>query len=181
MAFCAKCGIEAPAGANFCAKCGAGLGGSAVGNAPVLAAGVAGGGPTPPEDVIFEGSPSVLASVGDLLLCLVTLGLYALYRWLHCLSSRFRITTQRLEFELGIFSKRRDVLWLYRVEDLDLEQPFLQRLMGTGNIEVISSDKTTPDLHLNGLAGASQVYDRLKAAVERERMRRQVRTIDVQQ
>ncbi|MBI5366217.1 MAG: PH domain-containing protein [Planctomycetes bacterium] len=185
MAYCVKCGGELPGAAAFCPACGTA---QATGAAPAAGTGaVAGGLPGaaaaagPAETVIFEGSPRLLASVGDLALTIITLGLYLLGRWLVCASQRYKVTSQRIEYETGILSKRRDVLWLYRVEDLVLERPFFQRLMGTGNLQIVSSDKSTPDLRLDGLSGVTPLYEQIKASVERERMRRQVRVVDLQQ
>lgn len=180
MAYCPRCGGEVPADANFCPRCGAGAPGRAP--APAVAAVPAppAAAPAAPEEVLFEGHPKAVASVGDLLLSVLTVGIYLLIRWIGCSASRFKVTTQRVELELGLFSKRHDVLWLYRVEDLELERPFGQRLLGTGNLKLLSSDKTTPDLVLAGLPDPVHLYDRLRASVERERVRRQVRLVDLE-
>src|SRR4051812_35212659 len=86
------------------------------------------------EEVLFEGRPALVPSLGVLLLAVVTLGLWLLPRWWRSLSVHYRITTRRIVVELGVLSKRMEQIDLYRVNDYTVDRPFLQRLLGTGNL-----------------------------------------------
>jgi uncharacterized membrane protein YdbT with pleckstrin-like domain len=93
-------------------------------------------------------------------------------------STVYELTTQRLRKTSGVFSKQLDELELYRVKDSMLEQPFWLRLFGLGNVLILSSDATMPDVRINGIADAFDVREKLRLAVEGERDRKRVREVD---
>lgn len=101
-----------------------------------------------------------------------------LARYVITRSTMYELTTQRLRKTSGVFSKQLDELELYRVKDSTLEQPFLLRLFGLGNVMIISSDATMPDVQINGIADAFDVREKLRVAVEGERDRKRVREVD---
>lgn len=68
--------------------------------------------------------------------------LYALVVWLQRINSRYRLTNQRLIAESGIFSHRVDEIELYRVTDSKSYESFLDRIVGLGTIEVMSTDRS---------------------------------------
>src|SRR5688500_11484871 len=72
---------------------------------------------TPQEEVLFEGRPALIPSVGVLLLVIVTLGLWLLPRWWRSLAIHYRITSRRIVVETGVLSKRMEQIDLYRVND----------------------------------------------------------------
>jgi uncharacterized membrane protein YdbT with pleckstrin-like domain len=137
--------------------------------------------PTPDkvEHVLFEGHPALLPSVGALLLSIVTVGLALLFFWVRRLGRHYRLTTERVVIETGIFSKRVDQIDIYRITDYVVELPFGQRLMGTGNLVLNAMDKTTPQVRLVGLkTDVRALYEKLRKATEVEKHRRGVRTVD---
>jgi uncharacterized membrane protein YdbT with pleckstrin-like domain len=103
------------------------------------------------EDTLFEGHPAVVGSVSTLLLVLVTLGLWLLPAYLQALGKTYRLTTKRIVVETGILGKRLEQIDLYRVSDYTVDRPFLQRLMGTGNLHLKTVDRTTPNLSVLGI------------------------------
>lgn len=109
-------------------------------------------------------------------LLLPLLGMLA--RYIITRSTVYELTTQRLRKTSGVFNKQLDELELYRVKDSTLEQPFLLRLFGLGNVMIISSDATMPDVRINGVANAFEVREKLRVAVEGERDRKRVREVD---
>ena len=87
-------------------------------------------------------------------------------------TTRYRVTSYRIEFERGILTKRIDSLELWHVDDISFEQGLVDRMMNVGSITVISNDKTTPRLELHGLPNPRQIFDALKnriIAVKRQR------------
>src|SRR4051794_23889719 len=80
-------------------------------------------------------------------------------------SVRYRITNYRIDFERGIFGKKIDTLELWHVEDIRFDQSFVDRLMGVGNLLVVSSDETTPQLHMHGLPNPRPLFETLKQRV----------------
>ena len=98
--------------------------------------------PTPDraENVLFEGHPALLPSVGALLLSIVTVGLALVFFWVRRSGRHYRLTNERVVIETGIFSKRVDQIDIYRITDYVVELPFGQRLMGTGNLVLNAMD-----------------------------------------
>jgi len=68
--------------------------------------------------------------------------LYFLTVWLQRINSRYKLTNQRLIAESGIFSHHVDEIELYRVTDSKSYESFLDRVVGLGTIEVMSTDRS---------------------------------------
>ena len=68
---------------------------------------------------------------------------------------------------------------LFRVRDYTMDQPFLLRLVGLGNLTLITSDATTPTLAMRAIPGIESVREKLRTAVQTERDRKRVRQMDV--
>jgi hypothetical protein len=60
-----------------------------------------------------------------------------------------------------------------------MEQPLLLRVLGLGNITVVTSDATTPTVALRAIADVAEVREKLRNAVQAERDRKRVRELDV--
>lgn len=84
---------------------------------------------------------------------------------LRLLTTRYRITTRRIQEEWGIFSRTRDNLELIRVTDVQLRQPFLLRMFGCGDIVVTSADRSSPWKYLRGVPNADQLMEQLTEVV----------------
>lgn len=133
-----------------------------------------------PEELLFDGRAALLPGLGALLITIVTLGLALIYFALKRMGVHYKVTSQRIVVETGVFSKRLDQIDLYRINDYSVERPFSQRLLGTGNLVIEAMDKTSPVLRLEGLkTDVVQLYERLRAATEVEKRKRGVRVLDV--
>lgn len=129
------------------------------------------------ERVIFEGRPAALDSLGRWLLALLTLGLAALYFWFDAAGRRFKITNQRLVLKTGVLSVRTDFVELYRITDLDVEEPLFERMLGYGRLVIASSDRSDPTLVLRGIQRPEALADQLRACIEEQKRARSVTTI----
>jgi uncharacterized membrane protein YdbT with pleckstrin-like domain len=137
--------------------------------------------PTSGEQLLFEGNPALCPSVFNWFIVLITAGLALVYYFFVSRGTHYRITTQRIVVETGMFSKRMDQIDIYRINDYVVERPFGQRLAGTGNIVLAAMDRSTPDVHLNGLPTDVMVlYEKLRAATEESKRARGVRTLDAE-
>jgi uncharacterized membrane protein YdbT with pleckstrin-like domain len=133
------------------------------------------------EELLFEGRPAVIASFGALLLAILTLGLSALVAWFRSRGTHYKVTTQRVVIESGMFSKRMEQIDLYRVVDYVVERPFGQRILGTGNIVLEAMDKTTPEIRIEAVkTDVVALYERLRYCTEQEKKKRGVRVLDVE-
>jgi uncharacterized membrane protein YdbT with pleckstrin-like domain len=102
-----------------------------------------------------------------------------LIRWWITKCTHYELTSQRLRIRTGILNKMVDELELFRVKDYSMEQPFLLRLIGLGNISMVTSDASHPNVALRAIPGVEDVREKLRTAVQAERDRRRVRELDV--
>ena len=100
-------------------------------------------------------------------------------RWWATKCTTYELTSQRLRIRSGILSKKTDEMELFRVRDYTMDQPFLLRLVGLGNMTLITSDATTPTLAMRAIPGIENVREKLRTAVQNERDRKRVRQMDV--
>ena len=114
-----------------------------------------------------------------LLLLLVPIFM-ALARYFQTKCKIYELTTERLKTTEGVFSKVTDTLELYRVKDLETRQPFLYRLVGLENIQVNTSDVSTPVVIINAIPRAVTLGDKIRNHVEGIRTQKGVREIDVE-
>lgn len=129
--------------------------------------------------MLFDGRPAVVGSAGELLLSVLTLGLWLIPLYLRSLGTHYRVTNRRVVVETGVLSKRLEQVDLYRISDYAVDRPFLQRLLGTGNLLLTTLDKSSPQIALSGIkADVVALYERIRAATEAERHRRSVRVVD---
>jgi membrane protein YdbS with pleckstrin-like domain len=86
--------------------------------------------------------------------------------------NRYRISNYRIDHEQGLLSKRIDTIELWHVDDVQMIQSFVDRLLGVGTINVHSNDATSPVLPLRSLPQPRKLYDAIKQrviAVKRQR------------
>lgn len=120
---------------------------------------------------LFTGGLAYLALIIPVLMWLV--------RWWVTKCTTYELTSQRLRIRTGILNKKVDELELFRVKDYSMEQPFLLRLVGLGNVSMVSSDASHPSVALRAIPGVEDVREKLRTAVQAERDRRRVRELDV--
>lgn len=131
------------------------------------------------EHEVWSGAPSQWQNLGWWLSCVLILPIpYALWRWLVVRNTRYLLTDQRLKSSRGVFNRVTDDLELYRIKDTRFEQSVWQRMVGIGDIELSTSDTTTPLVRLRNIHHADNVRDTLRGLVERRRDAKRVRELD---
>lgn len=130
---------------------------------------VAGGWSLVAAFVWLKASPETSAAIGWVAFTVSALGWsYVLGRILFAmLNYRYRLTTQRLFIEKGIFGRTIDQTELIRVDDLRIYKSFLNRVMGLGTIEIFSTDTSDRKVLILGIENPDELADSV-----RERMRR---------
>lgn len=68
------------------------------------------------------------------------------YDYLYLNSLSWVLTAETLEIKSGIFSRSKNYIELYRINDYIEEQTFVERIFGVKRIILLSSDKTNPQL-----------------------------------
>jgi uncharacterized membrane protein YdbT with pleckstrin-like domain len=135
------------------------------------------------EDVIWKGTPSQLINIKCYLFCgalfWVVVPLFVMFwQYLKVKSSIYEFTSERLIIKKGIFNKLTDQVELYRVKDIRLEEPFLMRIFGLGNIVLVTSDKTLGNILLPAMRDAENLKDKIRHTVEKLREKKNVREMD---
>lgn len=136
------------------------------------------------ERIIWEGSPSQLTNLGTYVVCGLTFFLivplfYAIWKWIETGCHHYVVSDQRIRETEGVFNKRTDSTELYRVKDVVLLQPFGLRMFGRGNVELRSSDLSTPLLLLHAVPNPVDLREKILLAAEARRDAKGVRELDV--
>ena len=137
------------------------------------------------EEIVWRGTSSQWKNFGVYILCalfcwLVVPIFIALARYLQTKNKIYELTTERLKITEGIFSKVTDTLELYRVKDLETRQPFLYRLVGVENVQMNTSDTSSPFIFIQAIPRAVGLGDKIRNQVEIIRQQKGVREIDVE-
>ena len=130
------------------------------------------------------GTPGFLGSwgrpIGLVLAVLLVVPLFVVLRaYLLTRTTRYKLTSERILSSAGILSRRTDNLELYRVDDLNVLQPFFMRLVGRANLVIVTSDRTTPEMTLAGLPNTQALRDEVRKHVEICRDRKRTRVVDM--
>ena len=138
-----------------------------------------------PEQTVWRGTSSQWKNLGVFILCglfcwLIVPIFIALSRYLQTKNKIYELTTERLKITEGIFSKVTDTLELYRVKDLDTRQPFLYRMFGVENVQMNTSDTSSPFIFIEAIPSAVSLGDKIRNQVEAIRAQKGVREIDVE-
>jgi uncharacterized membrane protein YdbT with pleckstrin-like domain len=136
------------------------------------------------EKILWVGSPSPVTNLGVYIVCallffLVVPVFYAIWRWIVTRCFRYAVSDQRIRVTQGVFNKRTDSIELYRVKDVVLLQPFGLRLYGLGNVELRTSDMTSPLLTLHAVPDPATLREKILLAAEARRDTKGVRELDV--
>ncbi len=104
---------------------------------------------------------------------------FALAYYLQTRCKVFELTTQRLKITSGVFTKVTETLELYRVKDIETRQSFLSRLVGIENIQMNTSDASSPFVLIEAVPSSVGFADKLRNQVEIIRQQKRVREIDI--
>jgi hypothetical protein len=76
--------------------------------------------------------------------------------------------------------KRIEELELYRVRDTQFEQPFFLRLFGLGNVILLTTDTTSPEVIVPAIPNAQAIREQIRYAVEETRDSKRVRVAELE-
>ena len=155
------------------------------------------------ETLLWRGTSSQWTNFGAYLFCLllaggvvtayllvtppqplILLGLiipvfWALARWIVTRCQRYEVTSERVKITTGLFSRQTNELELYRVRDYSVVEPFWLRLVGCGNVVLVTADRTTPHFALRAVPHAATLKDQIRTHTELMRQRRGVRDLEI--
>jgi len=101
--------------------------------------------------------------------------LIAFVKWLQVKFVRYELTTERLRLRRGIFSRSTDEVELYRVKDYVLQEPFVLRMFGAGDILIQTNDDANPTVLLKAIHQPNSLRDQVRKYVEVRRDAKGVR------
>jgi uncharacterized membrane protein YdbT with pleckstrin-like domain len=159
---------------------------------------------TPPETILWRGTPSQWTNFVTYVFCLILAagvvaayffmpqppqplvllgllvpGLWALGRWIATRCQRYEVTSERVKITTGLLSRHTNELELYRVRDYTIVEPFWLRLVGCGNVLLMTADSSNPTFILRAVPHAAALKDQIRTHTERMRQRRGVRSLEV--
>lgn len=124
------------------------------------------------------------AAIGNfswfILLLVVVPTFIATKRYLQTKCTVYEVTTERLKTTEGVLSKTTDTLEFYRVKDIERQQPFLYRLCGLENVQLNTSDTSSPLVVIEAVPRQAGLADLIRNHVEAIRQQKGVREIDVE-
>jgi len=163
MPYCPGCGHQHADDDRFCAQCGRALASDAV--APARATPAPAPLPAEPvepgeETVLWEGAP------------------HGLLNPIETHAIRWVLTTERLRVVRGLLNRSTEEVELTRVRDVAFEQSLAQRALGIGNVTVVGTDATAPEVVLHDVEEPEQVKELIRQAVRDQRRRHRVRQVE---
>lgn len=87
----------------------------------------------------------------------------------HILGCRYRLTSQRLFLHRGILNQKVDQIELIRIDDVSLEMSFIERLLGVGSVNLVSTDATDRRICIQGIASPESVAESIRHHTRRLR------------
>ena len=93
--------------------------------------------------------------------------------------TRYALSEDRLFLSQGFLNIKDDEVLLYRVRDIDSTRTLWQRIFGVGTINVLSSDKSMPNLVLKNIKHPMEVKEMIHQQVEKVKIERRVRVGEI--
>ena|SRR5947207_10889819 len=92
----------------------------------------------------------------------------------------FRANDSALKNHVWRFYENHRHTRLYRVKDIETRQPFLSRLVGVENVQLNTSDTSSPFVFIEAVPSSVGLADKLRNQVEIIRQQKRVREIDIE-
>ena len=121
--------------------------------------------PANEEVTLYDENPSMFRNrpvefIVTLVLCLVVVGLIIfLVWWMRCKGTQLTVTNERTSLRRGILSKSITEVWHQDVRNVQLDQTFLQRLLGVGSLGISSSGQAGLEISVSGIPDPDRVKD----------------------
>lgn len=88
------------------------------------------------------------------------------------LGTIYELTNHRIRIARGILSNKIEEIELVRIRDTRLKQHVGERMINVGDVTILSSDETTPQVVLHNVRHPVEVRELIRDAVVTERKRR---------
>ncbi|MEM1152784.1 MAG: PH domain-containing protein [Pseudomonadota bacterium] len=102
-----------------------------------------------------------------------------IWKYLEIRCVAYTLTDEQMTLQSGVLNRTTDNLELYRVKDWRVSQPIHLRTLGLGNVELMTSDQTSPEFLMVAVSDPSSIAKRIRENVEQVRTTKGVRELDV--
>lgn len=94
--------------------------------------------------------------------------------------TKYYIKDEALTIDKGLFNKVENDCYMYKIQDVTLQQSFWERLAKLGTVVCYTGDTTHPELRLEHIKNSRTIKDFiLKASEEARLKRRTLNTLDI--
>lgn len=187
---CPDCSRDVSTLASSCPHCGRPMG--TAGQVLPLASPLYDAKPVAAEETLWRGTPSTVVLIGAMIwVAIVLIGaaifahligspdgkfvwigaaiivaflvLRALFGYAHIISTLYTVTNQRVMIETGLLSKKLAEIDLRYIDESQFSQGVVERMLGIGNVTLISSDTTMPTYTLHGIKDPRGVRELIRS------------------
>ncbi len=125
--------------------------------------------------VIYAASKTSLSGGWAFLICVMIFAMAAIgvgaWIFIQIVKTRYRLTDQRLFIERGVFSQTIDQIELIRVDDVRLRKKFVDRLLGLGSVELLTTDTSDSHLIIEGIRNPEEIAEHVRTRMRELRSR----------
>lgn len=114
-------------------------------------------------------------TAGRVLIGLILMySLHALWVYLQVRSIRYELTSERLLIYSGVLNQKREEIELYRICDYKVYSSLINRVFGLGNIQLITSERSSAPLILYSVKEPFKVTDIVRSNVEKVKLEKKI-------
>lgn len=115
-----------------------------------------------------------LLTMKNLILGMLTGGIWLIVPVLRIITTEYKITDERMTYKRGIINKKTDPVDWIRLKDISHSQGILGRVLGFGNIEIRSGDISHSLFILSGVPDPEKLSQEIRSSAEAIREKRGV-------
>lgn len=86
--------------------------------------------------------------------------------------TKYKVTDEVITVNDGFLNTKENDCYLYKVQDVELQTSFAERIFGLGTVACYTGDNTHPQLFLTHIRHAKEIKDYILKVSEEARMRR---------
>lgn len=94
--------------------------------------------------------------------------------------TKYTVTDNVITVNEGLLNTKENDCYLYKVQDVELQTSFMERIFGLGTVACYTGDNTHPQLFLSHIRNAREIKNYiLEASEEARRKRRTLNTLNI--
>lgn len=105
--------------------------------------------------------------------------LIPIWKYIETYCTKYEFYEDRIIYRRGVFRVVTDEILLYRVKAINLDEPFLYRLVGIANLSIITSDRFVGSITLKAIPVGIEFRNVLREMVEHNRNIKGVKEFDL--